>query len=324
MAHISPPSIGQPLDDAHHFRQPEPQEQRSVLAVLLTGRDQPHQPAIDHFLRFAEQQGLSLDGLWAAYDGQTPVYSSLIVPGAGKTAVLFTSPLTSAAQLPLATNLVKNVLANQSPEQTRLVQVLLEPMHRREQTMLERAGFSKLAALIYMRRSCLSAQLDDQAGLESYIECEGRTLKRIVWSEENRQHFASAIEMSYLDTLDCPNLVGVRHIEDIIAGHMAVGRFEADLWSAYYADDEPAAVLLLNPLIDRPELELVYLGLAPAFREKRLATRLMQQAIATARARHDTGIHLAVDQLNTPAVKLYKGLGFRATGRKTAMICALK
>ena len=103
-----------------------------------------------------------------------------------------------------------------------------------------------------------------------------------------------------------------------------MGRFEPKLWSAYYRDDQPVAVLLLNRLIDRAELELVYLGLSPAFRGKGLGKRLMQHALSLARAHNDTGIHLAVDQQNAPAMQLYKGLGFRATGRKVAMIYILK
>ena len=55
-----------------------------------------------------------------------------------------------------------------------------------------------------------------------------------------------------------------------------------------------------------------------------LATRLMQRALAVARVRGDAGIHLAVDQANTPAVRLYQHLGFRATARKLAMIYVLK
>ena len=106
--------------------------------------------------------------------------------------------------------------------------------------------------------------------------------------------------------------------------HHVVPLFDAALWSAFYYGDQPAGVLLLNPLLDRRELELVYLGLAPPFRGKGLATRLMRRALCTARVRGDAGIHLAVDQANTPAVKLYQHLGFRATARKLAMICVLK
>ncbi len=329
MAHIISPPINRPMDETPRFRQPDPDERRSALAVLLTGRPAPNQSAVDHFINFAQQQNLSLEGLWAGYDGQTPTFASLIIIGVGRTAVLFISPVQASEQIPLAADLIDTVIRAQEPGQIRLIQVLLEPTQQREEQALSQAGFTRLASLIYMRRSSLGTlDTEDPDRLAAdptiFIECDGKTLTAQTWHDDRHDVFARAIESSYLDTEDCPELVGIREIDDIIAGHMAVGRFEPDLWSAYYLDDQPAAVLLLNRLIDRAELELVYLGLSPAFRGKGLATRLMQHALSLARAHNDSGIHLAVDQQNVPAMKLYKGLGFRATGRKTAMIYVLK
>ncbi len=329
MAHISPPPINQPMDGTPRFRQPGPDERRSALAVLLTGRPTPSQPAVDHFINFAQQQNLSLEGLWAAYVGQTPIYASLIITGIGKTAVLFISPVLATDLIPLASELIASVLHVQAPSEICLIQVLLEPTQQREEQALIQAGFNRLASLKYMRRSSLGTLgSEGLAGRATDptapIECDGKALTSLTWQDDRHDQFARAIESSYLDTKDCPELVGVRQIDDIIAGHMAVGRFEPNLWSVYYQDNQPAAVLLLNRLIDRAELELVYLGLSPAFRGKGLATRLMQHALALARTNNDSGIHLAVDQENAPAMKLYNGLGFRATGRKVAMIYVLK
>ncbi len=330
MAHISTPTIDRPMGDGPTLRRPSAAERRSALAVLLTGRDAPNQPAVDHFLNFADQQQLSLDGLWSAYDGQTPLFSALIIPGSGRTAVLFSAPISSEQLKPTAVGLVRHVVDQQPPESIRLIQVLLEPSQKREEQMLVEAGFHRLAGLTYMRRSCMNrgptappAEVSDDTA-KGFITCDGRRLDRISWDEDHHDAFARAIDASYEDTLDCPGLVGVRTMDDIIAGHKAVGRFEPGLWSAYYDGDEPAAVLLLNPLIDRHELELVYLGLSPRYRGKGLATSLMHHAFAQAGARNDTGIHLAVDQANAPALQLYQRLGFRATGRKVAMIDVLK
>lgn len=329
MADISRPPTDRPMPDSPRIRQPDPDEHRSVLAVLLTGRADPNQPAVDHFINFTHQQKLSLEGLWAAYDGQAPLYALLIIEGIGKTAVLFTSPILTAQQVKLASDAIEAVARIQDPGQIRLIQVLLEPTQRREEQALSQAGFSRLAQLTYMRRSTLGSShsadhIEQASEPTAHIECDGRALTAMTWHEDRHDAFARAIDASYLETKDCPELVGVRDIDDIIAGHMAVGRFDPGLWSVYYQDDQPAAVMLLNRLIDRAELELVYLGLSPAFRGKGLATRLMQHALALARAHNDSGIHLAVDQNNEPAMKLYKGLGFRATGRKVAMIYILK
>ena len=330
MAHISTPTIDLSAGDGPAIRRVGDADRRKALAVLLTGRADSKQSAVDHFLNFARQQQMSFDGLWAVYDGQTPVYSTLIIPGAGRTAVMFIAPVRHDQAIDLAARLYQAVVEDQSPKQTRLIQVLLEPVQTREEQALLQAGFMRLASLSYLRRSCLGeVPISDKAG-ESHgggfdsIALADKPLTRYPWSGEHYEYFARAIDASYEGTLDCPGLVGIREIDDIIAGHRAVGRFEPTLWSAYYDDNEPAAVLLLNPLADRRELELVYLGLSPAYRGKGLATKLMRVALAQARRLQYTGIHLAVDQNNVSAVKLYKSLGFRVTGRKTAMIGVLK
>lgn len=325
MAHISSPSIESVWDDGTRFRQPDKDERRTALAVLLTGRPTPADPAVDHFQEFAHGQGLSLEGLWAAYSNQVPVSSSLIIPGVGRTAVLFISPIAASQRIKLSSDLIRAVLTGMDPEGVCLVQSLLDPAQHREEQALTLAGFERLASLIYMRRSCLgvSAGKAEPAGDDS-IQCDGKPLTVVPWRDDLHDTFGRAIEASYEQTLDCPGLVGVRRIEDIIAGHRAVGRFDPALWSAFYCGDQPAGVLLLNPLMDRRELELVYLGLAPAFRGKGLATSLMRRALFTARVRGDSGVHLAVDQANAPAMKLYQHLGFRATARKLAMIYVLK
>jgi GNAT superfamily N-acetyltransferase len=324
MAHISPPSIGSPLDDGTRFRRPEPAEHRTALAVLLTGRPSPADPAVDQFLDFVRQQGLGLEELWAAYTDQTPVCATLIIPGAGRTAVLFVSPVTGSPRVRLTGDLVRTAMANLDPVDVCLIQSLLDPTQHREEQALTRAGFERLASLVYMRRSCLGDLPGPGVDPDASIECDGSVLNVYPWRDDLHDLFGGAIEASYLETLDCPALVGVRRIDDIIAGHKAVGRFDPSLWSAFYCNDQPAGVLLLNPLVDRRELELVYLGLTPGFRGRGLALRLMQRAMMMARRRGDAGIHLAVDQANTPAVRLYQQLGFRATGRKLAMIGVLK
>lgn len=325
MAHISSPPIGSAWSEGPSFRRPGPDEHRTALAVLLTGRPSPADPAVDHFQDFARQQGLSLDGLWAAYTDQVPASASLIIPGTGRTAVLFTSPISASQRIKLSSDLVGTALADLDPHEVCLIQSLLDPAQHREEQALAMAGFQRLAVLVYMRRSCLGVA-PEPAGRDGddSIQCDGKPLAVMAWRDDLHDTFGKAIEASYEDTLDCPGLVGVRHIDDIIAGHRAVGRFDPALWSVLYCGDRPAGVLLLNPLVDRRELELVYLGLAPAFRGKGLATRLMRRALFTARVRGDAGIHLAVDQANTPAVRLYQQLGFRATARKLAMIYVLK
>ncbi|GAB4192068.1 MAG: hypothetical protein Kow00105_06110 [Phycisphaeraceae bacterium] len=323
MAHISSTSLSPPQDMGLNLRQPLEHEQRTALGLLLTGRPAPSDPAVGHFLDFVRAQGLSLNGLWTAFRETTPIVSALLIPGAGRTAVLFLSPVSSTDRAQALTALVCHIVDQTSAEDIRLIQSLLDPHQTLIQQALVDAGFIRLANLIYMRRSSLGREIvathPDQP-----IASGGRVLKEYHWDESRRDLFARSIEASYIDTQDCPGLVGIRQIDDIIAGHMAVGRFDPALWTTWYADDEPAGVLLLNPMAERRELELVYLGLSPAFRGQGLGKALMYFALSRAKQLGFTGIHLAVDDANTPALRLYQHIGFRATGSKLAMIGVLK
>jgi ribosomal protein S18 acetylase RimI-like enzyme len=143
------------------------------------------------------------------------------------------------------------------------------------------------------------------------------------WSETNRQLFAEAILASYQQTLDCPALVGLRTIDEIIEGHMAAGQFSPELWWAVRHGDDPVGVMLLSPLPQRSAMELVYLGLAPAWRGRGLGSRLLGHGLAQAHQRGLTSMLLAVDDLNKPAVRLYQSQGFEVHAKKLAMIMAL-
>ena len=329
MAHINLPPLNPRPNDPAQVRQPRPEERRAALAVLMTGRPSPDDPAVDHFLDFTRQQGMKLDGLWASFHQQTPVSSVLIIPTAGRAAVTFLSPISTRKRIPDASMLIKTAVQNQDAQKVSLIQSLLDPTQRLERDTLADAGFIHLASLVYMRSNCPRHPEPVPAGdrepddLATPIELQGHRLTAITWQEDRFQAFADVITASYEDTLDCPGLVGLRKIEDIIAGHMAVGRFDPRLWTAYFLGNQPVAALLLNPLADQPELELVYLGIAPAFRNKGLATQLMRRAASVAASSNFAGIHLAVDEQNVPAVKLYRALEYRATARKVAMICTL-
>ena len=329
MAHINPPAINPQQDGRPQIRQPSSEERRAALAVLMTGRPTPKDPAVDHFLEFTRQQGMTMDGLWALFRQQTPVSAILIIPTAGRAAVTFLSPITSRKRIPDATTLIRAAIGHQDAQKVSLVQSLLDPTQRLEREALAEAGFIQLASLVYMRGSCPPSSVSgalssyQKDGPDAPIQIDGRPLTEFHWHEDRFQAFADVISASYEQTQDCPGLVGLRKIEDIIDGHRAVGRFDPRFWTAYFLEDEPVGVLLLNPLADQPELELVYLGLAPKFRNKGLATELMRRAASMASSHSYAGIHLAVDEQNTPAVKLYRALDYRATARKVAMICTL-
>ena len=98
------------------------------------------------------------------------------------------------------------------------------------------------------------------------------------YSAKTHGLFCEAIAGSYTDTLDCPSLSGMREMEDVLAGHKAVGPFDPQLWSVAVRGGKAAGCLLLSEIPARRGLELVYLGLAPFARGQGLGRALMLRA----------------------------------------------
>jgi len=290
------------------------EQRRDVLSLLLTGRSGMPTAAVKNFVGFAVEQNLSVDQLWAAYDGDHAVAATLLVSGAGHTAMIFVSPILDYATVPVMGHLVRTASADQAGRQVRLIQSLLDPSQVLEAKSLIAGGFAQMATLVYQQQE-LNASVQ-QAALDPSIEM-------VTWSPGRRPLFAQTILESYEETLDCPGMLGLRHIDDIIASHMASGRFVPELWFVAKIDGQPAAVMLLNLVPQREALELVYLGVGLSWRRRGLGQKLLSYGMSQCGRYDVSSMILAVDDSNTPAKHLYQEMGFISQGRKLAMIFAL-
>lgn len=321
MASITDLNPPLPTGDARPYLGPVPAgRRRAALGLLLSG--QPHQddPAVEQFERFARQQRLSLDGLWVAAQGGPDgrlLGALLLVPNPGATAVLFIGPAAGWADHGLMAQLIRHACHHERYEGVRVVQSLIDPGQVLEGAALERAGLIKLAKLVYMQKTIDRRQ---------FATPRPTTLARVpatlhTYCDQTHDRFARVILDSYVDTLDCPGLVGLREIDQVIEGHQSTGRFDPKLWHAFYdPQDRPIATLLLAPSSAGAGYELVYLGVAPGYRGRGVGGQLMSYCIAEVTRRGGDRVFLAVDDRNTAAMRLYKGLGFRASVRKLAYI----
>jgi ribosomal protein S18 acetylase RimI-like enzyme len=178
-------------------------------------------------------------------------------------------------------------------------QVILDPKELAMRAVLAQSGFPHLTDLHYM---VCPAEFAPASELPSDIETE-------TFSATNSERFAQVLDRTYIGTLDCPELDGVRSAQDAIAAHQGTGKFDPNRWWLYRHQNRDAGVLFLNEHPERELLEIVYLGVVPEARGKGLGQLMVERALAEAH-RAKQSLVLAVDTRNLPARQIYQKAGF--------------
>jgi ribosomal protein S18 acetylase RimI-like enzyme len=142
---------------------------------------------------------------------------------------------------------------------------------------------------------------------------------------ETEADFRAVLQETYLDSLDMPELEGLRSLDDILSSHRAGGRFVAERWRVGHVRGEPeaSAVLLLSETPDRDAWEVAYLGLSPAARGRGLGRAVLAHAADLARP-HTPRLELAVDVRNLPAHHLYRSAGLRPFDRRAVHLASFR
>jgi ribosomal protein S18 acetylase RimI-like enzyme len=128
------------------------------------------------------------------------------------------------------------------------------------------------------------------------------------------------IQHTYIGTLDCPLIDGMRDTADVLTGYQAVGVFRPELWFFVKDRGRDVGCLLINVHPDVLHAEIVYLALVPDVRGRGWGLQLARQALWVARATHCQRAVLAVDADNAPAVELYRAAGFQAFDRRAVWL----
>lgn len=205
--------------------------------------------------------------------------------------------------------------------ETVLAQGLLEPSELEAAGAYLDAGFVKLAELGYLRRD-----ISRFARYDRPVWPEGVRVTRmseLPW-DTGQSMLVRAMEASYIGTLDCPALCGMRTVEDVLASHKSVGAFDPALWWLVTLNGQPAGCMLLSRFPAHETVELVYLGVGSALRGKGIAAGLLSLALAELQSLGERSLACAVDLNNTPAMRLYKRERFKEFARRTALIRDLR
>lgn len=268
------------------------------------------------FAQVASAHRRDAGGMWiAVVDGKIQSAALPIISPGRTMLIIPPADVRTPARQAMAQQLISQICRQAAAEGVHLAQTLLEPGRGEVHALLTVCGFTKLAELLYL-----------QAAIRRPIEPPPLPLGYHLATYDEGMHaqFSHVILASYLHSQDCPLLNGMRHSDDILAGHRATGEFDPSLWHLLTVHNTAAAVLLLSRIPRTRGMELIYLGLTPEARGRGIGDLLMRVALAAAHARQCEHLSLAVDAVNLPALRLYWRHGMQAVGRKLAMLKDLR
>jgi RimJ/RimL family protein N-acetyltransferase len=282
------------------------------------------------FLKRAREHGIALDLFWAVLDGLGRVrQSALVVPQAGRTAMLFLSGIGEEAryggreeQFGERVAVIRGAIRGTTDalgDGVHLVQSLPAPEEWWAVEAFQGAGMLRLGDLAYLRRPLRSPA---GAGIASPAWPEGVEVVPMTSLDDPdaRRTLREALERTYIDTLDCPGLCEMRETDDVIDSHRATGEADPSLWWIVFLNGWPEGCVLLSPCPDQDSVELVYMGLGPGLRGRGLAAGLLARAIERAQRTRLSHVVCAVDEKNEPARALYARLGFSAYAHRIAFV----
>jgi ribosomal protein S18 acetylase RimI-like enzyme len=183
----------------------------------------------------------------------------------------------------------------------RLVQALLAQAEVPYGEALLQNGFALVTRLWYLRH-----RLDKADGPAEPLP----RLRFQTYARCDHSVFDRTLLRTYEESRDCPEITGIRTIDQIIEGHKAQGLHDPDFW--WLASDEagPAGVLLLTALPEGPFWDISYLGVLPEKRRRGYGAELTRKALDEAVGLNALQLTLSVDDRNMPARRLYRNLGF--------------
>jgi ribosomal protein S18 acetylase RimI-like enzyme len=185
----------------------------------------------------------------------------------------------------------------------KVAHAILNPAENFLAEPLVRNGFRHITRLWYLWHDLTSGGFD-----YTWPEDTGLTFMPFANCDPNL--FAQTLQLTYEGTLDCPELNGIRTVEEIITGHQGQGRHDPNRWWLVRRASSPVGVLLLTEIPEWDAFDIAYLGVVPAARGQRVGLLLTCRALSAAHEAGKSRVTLAVDERNQPALDLYLATGF--------------
>jgi ribosomal protein S18 acetylase RimI-like enzyme len=265
-------------------------------------------------LHLMELGKLHADGLFTAHCGSSLEGSMICLPIPGASGLVWPPQSRKTASPPaIEDELVKHTCEWLKTRGAKLAQALLVAEETWLATPLERNGFQHTTALWYMRR-------DMTLGIPP-IARPRLTLR--LFDPRDLPVFSRTLLRSYEGSQDCPEVNGIRTIDEILDGHSADAGGNFSHWWLAVQGERPVGVLLAAESPEWESWEIAYFGVVPEARGCGFGRELMVRALAEARAAEISHLTLSVDARNAPAIGLYRTLGFERRDTREVYLAVL-
>jgi mycothiol synthase len=281
-----------------------PEDHTSVFRLLFQRTPPEEREArVAHAMQLLRNGELDPQGLLAARRGRELLGAIACLPVPGASGLVWPPQVVGTeSRTEVEDALVRRAGQLLQQRGAKLGQALLNPAESDLGKPLLRNGFAHITNLWYMRHF-----LD----LSTEVLTVAERLTYQPWSQDPGR-FQETLLLTYEGTRDCPEVNGIRTLDEVLEGHRAQGRYNPERWWLALARNRPVGVLLLTELLDSQGWDVSYIGVVAAARRRGVGRELMSKALLEARTAEAGQLTLSVDARNQPACNLYTRLGFEA------------
>jgi len=281
---------------------------RALQLIFQHVPKEDRQTRINNALRLMRQGELDPAGVIVVPGNRSLLGAMVCLPVAGASGLVWPPQgAPGSAQREIEDQLLTYAIAWLRQRGAKLGQTLLAEEESHLSASLERHGFVHITSLWYMRHELNLPPPRPTAAVEltyqTYWACD-------------RAQFHQTLLRSYEQTRDCPEVNGVRSLNEIVEGHQAQGIHDPKHWWLALQAGQPVGVLLVAEISEWQGWDLSYVGVVPEARRRGLGREMTRKALGEARAAAATQVTLAVDRRNRPACNLYLDLGFEPFDRR--------
>ncbi|RCS42205.1 GNAT family N-acetyltransferase [Bremerella cremea] len=292
----------------------QPQHQGAALWLATGGRSRHVNRGRVTALLAAEKEGkVSFDGLVAATNRSRVIGAIWCLNQPGKIATIWGPGLISGVSDTLADQLIKRVLKFAQQAGNHLMQSLIGLENPNAGEHLARIGFRHVTRLDQLHAFPAEIATPPPSSLLTFLPCD----------DFRKPAFEQLVANTYEGSLDCPEIDGLRQIEDVLTGYHATSGHDTRHWYLVQLAGQTIGVVILAHHTANHQLELIYFGLLPPFRQRGLGKEVIRFLLHLARQIGCQSILTGVDERNTPAMALYHQFGFIPSDSKELFLLPL-